>query len=613
MLCIYERVNDERIRCARCGHERAWNLADRLPFRECGGVRGLGDVVHRAISAVVRPAAQAIGLDWSTCEPCEDRRAALNELFPLGRPLGPGERTWSFPHGLGDAAQFTAIASWLARERPEIRITLAVKPGIASLFDGHCNIECVPIATTRWPAVRWAEAGAAFHRMPATKIEQSLRDDWESESTATPLIQPSAADTHAIAEWLDSLPRGKKVLVHYQGNSNSWAKNLDEHTVGWLARVANDMGWHLVIVDFEEPPRSAAVRSGIALRFPATALARTNDEARVSGLAALAQRCDALIAVDSGPGHIWEGTPNAAPMLRLWPGLLHPVHYASPAEHVAHLVGVHHSESIRSPRDNGLAAFYWLYQQVEMKSFYASAIRPYIQTFLQDPPRFVDSLKRPSIWRRLEWRPGDAAIVIEALRDEYALAAWPHMPQRVLDVGAHIGTFAMSCHARWPTAHVACCEPEPTNIALLLKNAWFAVSVPVAIGYGDGLSWWDGSAIGTADSVLAKTPPSAAHRAGPTVLVRTVENVLDYLGWDSVDLLKLDIEGGEFDVLESCDVGRIRGIIGEYHASRDQGGWPRLSSIIARRWPHHRLERISEKPNGDGIFWLTPGCSHRSV
>lgn len=606
MLCVYERVDDQRIRCARCGHERAWDIPDRLPFRECGGARGLGDIVHRAISAVVRPAAQAIGLDWSACEPCEERRAALNELFPLGRPLGPGERTWSFPHGLGDAAQFTAVARWLATERPDIRISLAVKPGVASLFHGHRNVECVPISRVQWPAVRWAEAAQAYHRMPATKIEQSLRDDWQSEATAAPLVQPAAEDVRAIEDWLCTLPPGKKLVVHYQGNSNAWAKNLDEHTVAWLARIAQEMGWHLVVVDFETPPRSEAVRTGKAICFPVSALAQDKDGGRASGLAALAQRCDALLAVDSGPGHIWEATPDAAPMLRLWPGLLHPIHYASPAEHVAHLIGAHHLDAIRGSRDTGLASFYWLYQQVEMKQFFPSAIRPYVQAFLQEPRSFVDSLKLSPAWRRMQWRPGDAPIVIEALRDEYTLAAWPDTPRRILDVGAHIGTFAVSCHARWPAAHIACCEPEAANMSLLLQNAWFAVTLPVAIGYGADLSWWDGSAIGTADSVLAKTAPSPAHRAGPAVLVRTIESVLDYLGWDSVDLLKLDIEGGEFDVLEHCEPGRIRGIIGEYHASRDQGGWPRLAAIIERRWPGRWLQKISEKPNGDGIFWLAP-------
>jgi GT2 family glycosyltransferase/tetratricopeptide (TPR) repeat protein/SAM-dependent methyltransferase len=67
--------------------------------------------------------------------------------------------------------------------------------------------------------------------------------------------------------------------------------------------------------------------------------------------------------------------------------------------------------------------------------------------------------------------PVDEAIVHDVWeRDIYGVRRLDRPPDVVVDIGAHIGTFAVLAAESWPGARVIACEPDPDNFGLLEQN-----------------------------------------------------------------------------------------------------------------------------------------------
>ncbi|MBN2006007.1 MAG: FkbM family methyltransferase [Anaerolineae bacterium] len=113
---------------------------------------------------------------------------------------------------------------------------------------------------------------------------------------------------------------------------------------------------------------------------------------------------------------------------------------------------------------------------------------------------------------------------------------------RVLDLGAHIGTFSL--YAAAAGYCVLSVEASPSNVALfkqsLLRNKFDSVKI-VETAVSDY--------VGTAEFIVAgphsllATPLLDNPRI--TVPVTTVGDILRIEGWDAVDFIKMDIEGAE--------------------------------------------------------------------
>ena len=133
----------------------------------------------------------------------------------------------------------------------------------------------------------------------------------------------------------------------------------------------------------------------------------------------------------------------------------------------------------------------------------------------------------------------------------------------VVDIGAHIGTFAMLWHDKNPNAVIACVEACPDNLAALQRNVGhFATVIHAACTYQTrsvGLlnavrphcESTGGSMVVPLDE-LDTAPGQPGYRYWrdtrplPTI---TLEQIMDRLGVDYIDLLKLDCEGSEIDIL----------------------------------------------------------------
>lgn len=140
-------------------------------------------------------------------------------------------------------------------------------------------------------------------------------------------------------------------------------------------------------------------------------------------------------------------------------------------------------------------------------------------------------------------------------------------------MGANIGISPIYFANRYPSAKIIALEPEPGNYAMLVRNTRPYPSITplqVALWNHDGeisISPYD-----PADELRKNWAfvTTESRNEGPNggVKVRAVsmESLLQELGLDTVDILKMDIEGAEIEIFQSADwIHRIRSLAIELH------------------------------------------------
>jgi FkbM family methyltransferase len=215
-----------------------------------------------------------------------------------------------------------------------------------------------------------------------------------------------------------------------------------------------------------------------------------------------------------------------------------------------------------------------------------------------------------NIATRPEFGDQDAAIVREVtLEDCYGMRALEmlNIPvRRVIDVGAHIGSFALLVHDLYPHAEIVCVEVDPGNVELLRRNAPFATVIAAACSYDPAelqlfstLHEQGGSTGGGFVAPRGSTGFLAFQNAGEyrpsdePVAKITLEEIVDARGWDTIDLLKIDCEGkgpsgGEWSILYGTTLlDRIGAIVGEYHGEirqNDEYGADKFARLLRARF-----------------------------
>ena len=141
----------------------------------------------------------------------------------------------------------------------------------------------------------------------------------------------------------------------------------------------------------------------------------------------------------------------------------------------------------------------------------------------------------------------------------------------VVDIGGYIGDFSLYAAKCLGARRVVVYEPTAENFEILLQNV-------ANNGYADRITAVN-KAVSDSDQVMLNVQikdseevhvsaywyPEAKQRAIPSV---TLAELLETHALDQVDLLKVDCEGGEYDIFPATpdDVfRRIRNIVFEYH------------------------------------------------
>jgi FkbM family methyltransferase len=142
----------------------------------------------------------------------------------------------------------------------------------------------------------------------------------------------------------------------------------------------------------------------------------------------------------------------------------------------------------------------------------------------------------------------------------------------VIDLGAHIGAFTIFAARKAPLGRVYAFEPEPNNFRLLKENIFlnslnnvypFQKAVTGKLGKVKLFVESDSSSTNSILEYTYQTPKKTI-----SVSSTTLEHILTDNHIDTVDLLKIDIEGAEYDVLLNTPphiFKKIKRIALEYH------------------------------------------------
>lgn len=153
--------------------------------------------------------------------------------------------------------------------------------------------------------------------------------------------------------------------------------------------------------------------------------------------------------------------------------------------------------------------------------------------------------------------------------NEYELE-YPPDVQTIVDAGANIGLSAVFFASRFPNATVLAIEPERQNFALLQRNtAPYPNIVPLH------------AALWSEDGTLGLSDPAESvdsYRFSPGIARQAVQafgvlSIFRRLGVEILDVLKIDIEGGEVAVFHAAAewVHRVRMFVVELHGPEARG------------------------------------------
>lgn len=204
----------------------------------------------------------------------------------------------------------------------------------------------------------------------------------------------------------------------------------------------------------------------------------------------------------------------------------------------------------------------------------------------------------------------------DALWDAALGLARPLAPRTVFDVGAHRGKMSRLFLDAFPRARVHAFEPQPALHATLAADSAVAegrlVAVQAALGDHVGRTCFH---LGAASATSSRFPRNTAGRRyfrADFVMNGEIEVPLDTLdayaarhAIESIELLKLDTQGGERDILRGAAGlladARIGIVVTEFFAVPHYEGAPLLDEI----WTELRR-------HGYGLFDLFPGPRGRN-
>lgn len=164
----------------------------------------------------------------------------------------------------------------------------------------------------------------------------------------------------------------------------------------------------------------------------------------------------------------------------------------------------------------------------------------------------------------------------------------PAIEPRMLDIGAHIGLASLYFKKLYPAAEITAIEPHPIAAQLFRENLWQGgfddvelLEAAVAASSETTMQFYE-------DSERRWLSTTGPHRAwnrsmNTTPLPHPVQTIaLPSLLAEPIDLMKMDIEGMEYDVLLGTPIDslkHIRRAIIEYHPSQSRPLEPILDHL----------------------------------
>ena len=221
---------------------------------------------------------------------------------------------------------------------------------------------------------------------------------------------------------------------------------------------------------------------------------------------------------------------------------------------------------------------------------------------------------------------GMQPVILQEVSDVWAF--WQIFMRRVYDVagdeetivdaGANIGFFTLWAARLAPNSRVFAIEPVPESYRRLCENVnrngleHRVTCLNCALGgVAETRMVKVGKARSQAQRVVAFDPKSQVTFA--SVATETLVNILDNQGIKTIDLLKMDIEGGEYETLFSVPpetLRRIRRVTLEYHP--DVEGYTTGQLLTFFQGSGFTLKRNICNREGYGLALLENGSATHS-
>jgi FkbM family methyltransferase len=180
-------------------------------------------------------------------------------------------------------------------------------------------------------------------------------------------------------------------------------------------------------------------------------------------------------------------------------------------------------------------------------------------------------------------------------RQEYSLPK-SVQPRTIIDAGANIGCATTFFANRYPDARIIAIEPDASNFEVLQANcAGFTNVTPVAAAL-----WSHPATLTFVNPHCGKWAFSMKERDNDGASVRgvTIPQLIEEFSLDRIDVLKIDIEGGEKEVFSASDLSWLD-IVGtiaiELHDNAKPGCAKALYSALRDR-------QFEQRQRGDLIF-----------
>jgi FkbM family methyltransferase len=155
--------------------------------------------------------------------------------------------------------------------------------------------------------------------------------------------------------------------------------------------------------------------------------------------------------------------------------------------------------------------------------------------------------------------------VREVLEGEYEAGCFGEN-LTILDLGANVGSFSLWAYMRWPGSTIHSYEPHPGTFAILRRNIGslsgiHPVNAAVFPTEATTLAFagrYDGDGESGIAEVLASTFNEVGNVQSFEVAAVHPRNL------PAADVIKIDVEGAEFDILSNLDVSSAELIVMEY-------------------------------------------------
>jgi FkbM family methyltransferase len=191
-------------------------------------------------------------------------------------------------------------------------------------------------------------------------------------------------------------------------------------------------------------------------------------------------------------------------------------------------------------------------------------------------PHSVSAHLKPDGQRVTITGDGELAVLQDILvTKEYATAGQPRV---VFDLGANVGFASIFFRRSFPAARIFAVEADPLTYPRLVRNvAGLDITTlhRAATGKDGAVAFYSCSS--SISSSMSRRWDSDIEHEVPASSLRTL---MDEAGVGHVDLLKIDIEGAEFDLLRAAPLERVGAIVAEVHYDLGDGDEAALRGML---------------------------------